>query len=217
MSPEWLVKLRWCWYEVCQSSQDAGIVRGGQDMKFGERSKPEGAFICGINPCPGSPPLACRIGSTQEPLKSCCHPGSRWQSQRGWIQRAISCFRNLSWFLPSTHPPSSSPTTLTPCNCFTENSFSWLWSSPGCVQALPLCPMPPLCPWSFLPAHQKMPAKSFGSSGSAPVLHTQELIFLERPDFGIFPSGMSAEWSLILLIWIMSSDGDKWFLSRRFH
>lgn len=63
--------------------------------------------------------------------------------------------------------PSSSPTTLTPYNCFTENSFSWLWSSPGCVQALPLCPVPPLCPWSFLPAHQKMPAKSFGSSGSA--------------------------------------------------
>lgn len=29
---------------------------------------------------------------------------------------------------------------LTPCNYFTENSFSWLWSSPGRVQALPPIP-----------------------------------------------------------------------------
>lgn len=80
-------------------------------------------------------------------------------------------------------------------------------------------------PWSFLLAHQKRPVKSFSSSGSAAravlgafPLHTRYLIYLERCAFGIFPSGTwSTEWRLILLIWIMSLDGDKWYLSSRFH
>lgn len=50
-----------------------GLLEVDRPCNLGESSKPEGASICGITPCPGSPPLACRSGSTQEPLKSCCH------------------------------------------------------------------------------------------------------------------------------------------------
>lgn len=115
---------------------DVGISRTGPVIWVKVGSQKVSLFVASP-PAQAAHPL---LGSTHEPLKSRWPQSRRRQSQRGWVQRARNCYRNLSWLPPSTLPPGSSHTILPACDCFTQHSLSWLWSSCGRGRALPPIP-----------------------------------------------------------------------------
>lgn len=197
-----------------------GFLDVDRPCNLGEISKPEDVFICGITPCPGSPslawqhPRAFKIPLTPEQKET----KSTWMSSKGkkLLQKSqLASTQHTSPRQLSHHPACLWLLHTT----FTFLALKLLWTWPGSATH----PRPlqghgrGRGPWSFLPAHQKMPAKSFGSSGSAAGAAHPATDFSWKTWFWHIPQwDWSAEWSLILLIWIMSSDGDKWFLSRHF-